>query len=61
MVELKQETRGNDKTIGPILFQIMVVFLLVMIFYAIGENTRVQRELNNSLNPQVQEEITKQV
>jgi len=57
MVELKKETGGNDKTIGPILFQIMVIFLLVMIFFAIGENTRVQRQLNNSLNPQVQEEI----
>lgn len=46
----------NDKTIGPIIFQIMVIFLLIMIFFAIGENTRVQRQLNNSLNPQVQEE-----
>ena len=57
MVDLKQETGGNDKTIGPILFMVTVIFLLVMIFFAIGENTRVQRELNNSLNPQTQEEI----
>ncbi len=53
-----KEELTNDKTIGSTLFMITVVFMLVMIFFAIGENTRVQRQLNNSLNPQVQKEIT---
>jgi len=51
------EELKNDKTIGTTLFMITVVFLLVMIFFAIGENTRVQRQLNNKLDPQVQKEI----
>ena len=57
MVDLKQETGGNDKRIGTIIFQIAVIFLMIMILFAIGENTRVQRELNNSLNPKTQQEI----
>jgi len=52
-----KEELTNDKTIGTIIFQIAVIFLMIMILFAIGENTRVQRQLNNSLNPQTQQEL----